>query len=715
MSAYPWGFTGRRRTRATTSPDHGAFTRRRAAVHRRRRARRARPSTTTPRSSRPTSTPASGDAAATGGAFRGPQPGTVCQRRRPVGAERLRRRPVRQRHRRRAALPRHRARARRDGRCGSRSPAPTRASAPRARELAEALRDPTGAARGEDGRARARSRAQSQVVAARRPRCCSSAIDWGKQNLADLTQTAPEPADPLDEPGQAVPGAAGHRPAARRFFGAGFPDYPWLFATDGEYTAFAARRARPVRDRRGPPARAARRLRRPQRPLGHRRARDRHRRLGLLRPRLADDAADGTRRTTSTPTRRSSSRAPSRSIWRWTGDDRFRDEHVRLRQAQPALRRPTASTPTTTAGPRARATSSAPGMGAGEARQRRLLHPRRSTTSPTWRGPSTTARTVDVGHEPRRASSQRAVRGAPGGTRRRRSTPTRCSTPATTQVFQKHWIGAGADGGRADRAATRRRPASPPTTTARPRSPARENACYSGDRPGNRGLFHTGCGGGADGKGELRDLLADHRRSRRSARATTAAWAPTSSSATPTPTRRRCSPSRPPAARPTSSPARCRRSSRRADGDPTRASAEHRPLLDLPLDGHAGVGQLRHRLAGRSTSSSACARTWATARLEVVPQVPAGPAAASRARTSASATARWTCRPRARAATYTHHGATRRTRPAACSHRPHAAARVAAESPSRSTATRSSTTTATLTNRGLEVTRGARARASSTR
>ena len=24
--------------------------------------------------------------------------------------------------------------------------------------------------------------------------------------------------------------------AAVRFFGAGFPDYPWLFATDGEFT-----------------------------------------------------------------------------------------------------------------------------------------------------------------------------------------------------------------------------------------------------------------------------------------------------------------------------------------------------------------------------------------------------------------------------------------------------------------------------------------------
>jgi len=31
----------------------------------------------------------------------------------------------------------------------------------------------------------------------------------------------------------------------------------------------------------------------------------------------------------------------------------------------------------------------------------------------------------------------------------------------------------------------------------------RENNCYSGSRPGNRGLFHTGCGGGPEGKGEF--------------------------------------------------------------------------------------------------------------------------------------------------------------------------------------------------------------------
>ena len=58
-------------------------------------------------------------------------------------------------------------------------------------------------------------------------------------------------------------------PSARstkaRWIGAGWPDYPWLFGTDGEYTAFAGRRDGPVRRHQGPPARAARRQRHRQR------------------------------------------------------------------------------------------------------------------------------------------------------------------------------------------------------------------------------------------------------------------------------------------------------------------------------------------------------------------------------------------------------------------------------------------------------------------
>src|SRR3954470_17271423 len=63
------------------------------------------------------------------------------------------------------------------------------------------------------------------------------AIDWGKQNLADLTQSAEDLQIRWTNQGKQFPAALGTI-AHARWFGAGFPDYPWIFATDGEYTAF---------------------------------------------------------------------------------------------------------------------------------------------------------------------------------------------------------------------------------------------------------------------------------------------------------------------------------------------------------------------------------------------------------------------------------------------------------------------------------------------
>ena len=63
-------------------------------------------------------------------------------------------------------------------------------------------------------------------------------VEWGKQNLADLTQEAQDLAIRPTEAGTVYPAPVGHV-AKIRFEGAGFPDYPWLFATDGEYSAFA--------------------------------------------------------------------------------------------------------------------------------------------------------------------------------------------------------------------------------------------------------------------------------------------------------------------------------------------------------------------------------------------------------------------------------------------------------------------------------------------
>ena len=68
-------------------------------------------------------------------------------------------------------------------------------------------------------------------------RLLQDSIDWGKQNLADLTQTATDLELRWTDEGRQ--GLRGIVPRIS-WVGAGFPDYPWLFGTDGEYTAHAS-------------------------------------------------------------------------------------------------------------------------------------------------------------------------------------------------------------------------------------------------------------------------------------------------------------------------------------------------------------------------------------------------------------------------------------------------------------------------------------------
>ncbi|MGW4064235.1 hypothetical protein ACWEGE_38505 [Amycolatopsis sp. NPDC004747] len=70
-------------------------------------------------------------------------------------------------------------------------------------------------------------------------RALQAAVQWSKSNLADSVQQARNLQIRPVSAGTAYPPAAGTVPSAR-WIGAGFPDYPWLFGTDGEYTAFAA-------------------------------------------------------------------------------------------------------------------------------------------------------------------------------------------------------------------------------------------------------------------------------------------------------------------------------------------------------------------------------------------------------------------------------------------------------------------------------------------
>jgi hypothetical protein len=109
--------------------------------------------------------------------------------------------------------------------------------APAREELAQVLQDPAA-----ELAAKIASRerlAQMTRVSLPGDPMVQDAITWGKQNLADLTQHAENLQVRWTDQGKQFPSPLGTAPAAT-WIGAGFPDYPWIFGTDAEYTAFAA-------------------------------------------------------------------------------------------------------------------------------------------------------------------------------------------------------------------------------------------------------------------------------------------------------------------------------------------------------------------------------------------------------------------------------------------------------------------------------------------
>ena len=64
-------------------------------------------------------------------------------------------------------------------------------------------------------------------------------VAWSKQNLVESVQEARDLKIRVSNAGTTYPAPSG-TVAKIRWIGAGWPDYPWLFATDGEYSAFAA-------------------------------------------------------------------------------------------------------------------------------------------------------------------------------------------------------------------------------------------------------------------------------------------------------------------------------------------------------------------------------------------------------------------------------------------------------------------------------------------
>ena len=582
MGAYPWGSTAPPERERPTSPTPAAYTdgalvfRDAGTLPGRTRAR-----TTTRRSSAPTA-----DAERRRDRPRPPRPAArhgAARTATRTPPERVRRRPVRQGHRRPAALPVDAARRAARDACGSRvagsdkGVAPARARARRGAATTPAARWPPRS------RAREQLGALHAALAARRPRARSRAS-------TGASRTSPtSPSAPTDlqiryvDQGKALPAAAGHACERARWVGAGYPDYPWLFATDA--------RVHGVR-------RASR--------SGQFEAIKDH--VRALRD-VSDDRSTATParwRTRSSPTARSTS-AP-------TSDPGNTDETVEVperRRAGLALdrrRRASAtssttsrsatcatstrsSTPTATAGPRAWATSSARAWA------------RRSSTTP-----STTIRGLydlaDMARSKGDDATERWARRKADDLRARfeaawwmpesASTPTRSDEP--NDAASSRSTGSASTPMEAELTVAAapcpawRRSSTATTALAGARDAVLQRHAAVQPRPVPHRLRRR-----ADRRGRADDLLAEHRdpgrrrgqlrppRREQQQRYTDANVEPMFGEPAT-------------AASPTSSRARCRRSSRRRTS--TRHD-EHRPLLDLPRDVHAGLGPLRHGVAGR--------------------------------------------------------------------------------------------------------------------
>jgi hypothetical protein len=495
MTAYPWGFTGVTPNASDNIPDHGSFTNNELQF--------------TDDGALPgapqhhyaalvgaTQTPTKGTAQDTGGNFRGPQPGHVCAANdgtsppsacddgpfgKGTGGELQYS----------VTVPANGSKTLWVGAAGSNDGATQAESIGDAQsELDAALGDPATEL---SAKVAARTKLGGQsTVDLPGDRMLQKSIDWGKQNLADLTQSASNLQIRWTNQGKQFPAPLGSV-AHARWFGAGFPDYPWIFATDGEYTAFAAVA------------------------LGQFQAAEDHlialrdisdilnNKSGIVVHEAVSDGSiwfghDSQTNGTNDFNTDETIKFPSAValIWRWTGDNGFRDAmydfskrnlHAvddRLDVDRDGWPEGSGNVERTGMGPEK--------LDNGVYYIRALLdladmaQSKHDNATVTWA--TNLANKLEVQFEstwwdpPVQQYADSLL------------------DPGNTQSFQKHWIGqvpmeAELNSG------TQTTPGVASNDHGTTALAGRENSCFSGDRPGNPGLFHTGCGGGADQKGDF--------------------------------------------------------------------------------------------------------------------------------------------------------------------------------------------------------------------
>ncbi|HET8952469.1 MAG TPA: hypothetical protein VFN44_18240, partial [Solirubrobacteraceae bacterium] len=315
----------------------------------------------------------------------------------------------------------------------------------------------------------------------------AQAIDWGKQNLRDATQSARGLRIRDVDEGKNYASELGRVPRAR-WIGAGYPDYPWMFATDGEFTAFASvsvGQFEAVKDH----ARALRDvsviLNGDSGKVAHEIVADGSVYFGNLNHKGNTDET---------------AKFPSMValIWRWTGDDAFRDDlyDFARRNMDYVV---------------ANLDQDGDGWpeGLGNVERGGMGEEKLDVTVATIRG------LLDLA-DMARAKGDTAV--ATASTARARNMIERFDTtwwmpdqrqyadslddPGDVKLQQRHWIGVTP----MEIELTDERGQAVPGVASYDNGVTaladRESACYSGEFPLNRGLYHTGCGGGPEGKGE---------------------------------------------------------------------------------------------------------------------------------------------------------------------------------------------------------------------
>jgi hypothetical protein len=323
-----------------------------------------------------------------------------------------------------------------------------------------------------------------------------SAVDWGKQNIADLTQSAQDLQVRWTNQGKQFPASLGTVPKAT-WIGAGFPDYPWIFGTDAEYTAFAAVSVGQFDAIKG----HLRALRDVSDLLNNR--------SGVVTHEVVSDGSiwfghdsrqanpDGT--TSYDFNTDETVKFPSTValIWRWTGDNKFRDEMYDF--AVRNLHYVVSSLDADRDGwPEGLGNVERTGMGPEKLDNTvyfiRGLYDLADMAKSKHDG-ATYAWTTRLAHQLKQRFDttwwyQAAEQYADS-----------LNEPGDVQSFQKHWIGQTPMEAELH-VNGQTVPGLAPFDHGDTALAGRENDCFSGTAPLNQGLFHTACGGGANGLGE---------------------------------------------------------------------------------------------------------------------------------------------------------------------------------------------------------------------